>query len=339
MIEVLLLVFVMVATYYYLFRNEGFVICIRNIRKIGMQGFCISLALLLAYILLESVIIKIIMQSFNKKVAIGQCCKYSFIGFFFYCISPAGSAELPAQLYVMHRDGINVSISVLILALVTIMFKVSIILFGLSIYVFQPDRVMEMIVPVDPLCVLGLILSGAVVALLVCTLSIPENMKKGAVFSVKILNRIGIVKDTDKWNKKADIFFLNYSGAIKLCRGHTGMLCVILVITIMQRICFLAITAVSCHAIGVTGIGGAEITALQAMIQLATEMLPLPGGMGANEIIYMKTFTPAFGNGTLTTLIASRGISYYCQLVICGLATATITIYSKIKRRKGEREA
>ena len=52
------------------------------------------------------------------------------------------------------------------------------------------------------------------------------------------------------------------------------------------------------------------------MISLGTDLLPLPGGMGASETMFMRIF-PALCGGTLTlpVLLVSRGISYYGQLL------------------------
>lgn len=69
------------------------------------------------------------------------------------------------------------------------------------------------------------------------------------------------------------------------------------------------------------------------MVQLGSEMLPLPGGMGVNELMYLKVFSPVFGDQTLSTLILSRGVGYYCQLIICGLVTAGIWISGLIGKR------
>ena len=78
-----------------------------------------------------------------------------------------------------------------------------------------------------------------------------------------------------------------------------------------------------------------EIVLLQAMISVATDMLPLPGGMGISEHLFKKIFYPICGRHmTLPTMIVSRGISYYTQLVISAIFSAVA--YIVIFRRKEE---
>ena len=79
------------------------------------------------------------------------------------------------------------------------------------------------------------------------------------------------------------------------------------------------------------------IVMLQAAISISVDMLPLPGGMGISEKLFMTIFVPVFTSDLLLPgMILSRGISYYTQLLLCAALTLTahftIGRKSKIKR-------
>ena len=64
-------------------------------------------------------------------------------------------------------------------------------------------------------------------------------------------------------------------------------------------------------------------------------MLPLPGGMGISEAMFLDIFGGIFGSALLLpAMVISRGISYYTQLVLCGLVTAAAAIAQGLKNRK-----
>jgi uncharacterized membrane protein YbhN (UPF0104 family) len=63
------------------------------------------------------------------------------------------------------------------------------------------------------------------------------------------------------------------------------------------------------------------ITVLQSVISVSVDMLPLPGGMGISETLYMAIFLPIFGELMLPSMLLSRGISYYGQMLISALMT------------------
>ena len=63
------------------------------------------------------------------------------------------------------------------------------------------------------------------------------------------------------------------------------------------------------------------ITLLQSMISVSVDMLPLPGGMGISETLYIRMFEPVFGDLLLPSMLLSRGLSYYGQMLISAIMT------------------
>lgn len=57
-------------------------------------------------------------------------------------------------------------------------------------------------------------------------------------------------------------------------------------------------------------------------IAVAVDMLPLPGGMGISEKLFMEMFLPIFGSTLLLPgMILSRGLGYYTELIISAIFT------------------
>jgi len=89
------------------------------------------------------------------------------------------------------------------------------------------------------------------------------------------------------------------------------------------------------RAFGLSGESMPVIVTLQAMISVASDMLPLPGGMGASENLFLAIFEPIFGeNLILPGMVISRGISYYSQMLISGVMTLVAMLF--ISKEKGE---
>ena len=74
------------------------------------------------------------------------------------------------------------------------------------------------------------------------------------------------------------------------------------------------------------------ITSLQGMISVAVDMLPLPGGMGISENLFLTIFQPIVGEAlVLPGMLVSRGISYYTQLIISAIMTVVASFILKRK--------
>ena len=65
-------------------------------------------------------------------------------------------------------------------------------------------------------------------------------------------------------------------------------------------------------------------------------MLPLPGGMGISETLFLNIFRPVFGTFLLPGMVLSRGLGYYGELLISAVFTvvAQLTIGSEKTNEK-----
>ena len=113
--------------------------------------------------------------------------------------------------------------------------------------------------------------------------------------------------------RKASVFLK----ANKLVIFNTTM------ITFVQRILLFAVTYVVYRSFGLNEQSLLTMILLQAAISVSVDMLPLPGGMGISERLFLQIFAPLFGSTALTLsgMLLSRGISYYMLVILSGIIT------------------
>ena len=86
------------------------------------------------------------------------------------------------------------------------------------------------------------------------------------------------------------------------------------------------------RAFSLSGTSLPIVVSLQAMISVVADMLPLPGGMGISETLFLEIFPTIFGQTYLLPgMMVSRGISYYTQLLISAVMTLAAQIIIKKK--------
>ncbi len=93
-----------------------------------------------------------------------------------------------------------------------------------------------------------------------------------------------------------------------------------------------AVTGAVYLAMGQSGTSLWDVVLLQAVISISVDMLPLPGGMGISEALFLRIFVPVFHSLTLPAMVLSRGIGYYSQLLLSALFTLVAQIYYTLKR-------
>ena len=79
----------------------------------------------------------------------------------------------------------------------------------------------------------------------------------------------------------------------------------------IQRLIHFSITYLVYRAMGLSALGFIDVVALQSVISISVDMLPLPGGMGISEGLFFKISLRRFFVGGLLypAMLLSRGIS------------------------------
>lgn len=319
------LLLVIGATAYGLLRGTALSQLLSVLRMAKLLPCLLGVGCVLGFILLESVILWLMLNALGHRRRMSHCSLYSFVGFFFSSITPSAGGGQPAQVYFMHTDGVGAGVSVPVLILVTITYKLVLVICGLGVMIFRPKGIMEAIAPLW-WCVLGLILNALVVSGYGALLVFPNGTERmlQKLLSILPVSRTG----KEKLRKKLAAAMPDFRDAAKLLGSRKKLCAAVFAITMVQRtllffVCFLAIRSLGLVVPPVT------VIVLQAMIALGTDLLPLPGGMGANEAMFMGLFSGVVGaEYGLPVLVISRGISYYAQLLLSAVFTivATMTI-------------
>jgi len=289
----------------------------------------------LLYILADAVSIHYLLRSFRMRVPLTQCCLYSFLGFFYCCVTPSASGGQPMQIYHMHKNGIPVALSSVILAVISIVYKLVLVLAGTLILLFRPPALMVHLEPVLPLVYLGLGLNLAGMLALLLLVFYPAIVRFPAEKLFALLNRIRPMKRLPQRRAQLDRLLDQYQGAAAYYRSHKKIIVHLFLIALLQRFTLYLVTWFTYRAFSLSGSSLPLITGLQAMVSLSADMLPLPGGMGVSENVFLDIFPAIFGEElVLPGMVISRGISYYTQLLICSVMSAFAHFYLKKKRPK-----
>ena len=293
------------------------------------------LVCVLGFVLGESVIIYYLVRILGSRVLLSHCCLYSFIGFFYCCITPSASGGQPMQIVAMRKDGIPVAVSTVVLAIVTILYKLVLVLIGIAVVTIRPARLMACLEGVEPAIYIGLGINVVCIAALLLLVFCPGIVRAVSHWSFYLLRRIRPSLSADAQAQRLERILSQYAGAADFYKHHKLPLFYAFWLTLLQRIFLMFITWFTYKAFGLSGESLWVILTLQAIINLAADMFPAPGGTGLNEALFLTVFRPVFGAAlVLPGMVISRGIGYYSQLLICGIMTALAALIIKKPREQ-----
>ena len=141
--------------------------------------------------------------------------------------------------------------------------------------------------------------------------------KKLVVKTLKLLQKMRIVKNYEKQYERVMKVVSGYQGTMSEYAKDVGFFIVIVLISILINIIHYSIPFFIYLLFGGTNIAlWPNMLVLAVMIELAASFIPLPGGTGMNEISFTVMFAPYFTGGTIFwALLLWRFMSYYIYLL------------------------
>lgn len=326
----LLLVFGL--TIYGVFHGEDLSAMMAAIKNADIRWLIPGIGLVVVFIWGESVIIWYMMRSFQIHLKGRICFLFSSVGFFFSCITPSASGGQPMQIYYMKKEKIPIPVATVILMVVTITYKLVLVIIGLGILIFCRGFLHRYLEEILPIYYLGLMLNVFCVGFMTVLVFHPVLAEKILVKGMEWLERLHLMKQKESRRKKLLESMKVYRETAAYLKDHKKVIFHVILITFAQRMALFNVTWMVYLAFGMSGTSMWDVVLLQAVISVSVDMLPLPGGMGISESLFLKIFAPVFGSVLLPAMVLSRGLGYYSQLLISALFTVVAQLYYTLRR-------
>ena len=240
----------------------------------------------------------------------------------------------------MKRRDIPIPVSTLVLMVVTITYKAVLVLTGLAMLAFGQSCIRTYLTDIMPVFYLGIALNVicvAILAVLVFHTSLAESMLSRGL---ALLEKLHLLRHKESRREKLASGMEKYRETAVYFKTHKHVVLNVLSITFAQRFALFLSTYFVYRSFGLQDFSALTVMLLQAAISISVDMLPLPGGMGISEKLFLTIFLPVFGEKLLLSgMVLSRGLSYYTQLLLCALLTlyAHFAIKKKTAGAAGER--
>lgn len=330
----LFLVFIL--TVYGVFHGEDLHAVSEAVRDADVRWLLPAVGLVAFFIWCESAIIWYMMRSYGIALKRGTCFLFSSVGFFFSCITPSASGGQPMQVYYMKKKDIPIPVSTVVLMVVTITYKLVLVIIGAGVCLFGQSLMQRYMEEILPIYYLGLFLNVVCVAAMVILVLCPGIVRSILLSGMEVLEKIRVMKRKAGRLEKIESAIEKYQDVAFYLRSHKRVLLYVFLITMIQRLALFAVTWFVYKSFGLSGISFFDILLLQGVISVSVDMLPLPGGMGISEGLFLKIFLSVFGVLLLPGMVLSRGIGYYTQLLIS--AVFTVVAQLRTGKRRGIRE-
>ena len=333
--NVVFLLVVFVGTIYGVFHGEDLSEIAEILKTVNSYWLLPGVACVIIFIWGESIIIFYMMHTLGIKLKKWTCFLFSSVGFFFSCITPSATGGQPAQIYYMKKEKIPIPVSTLVLMIVTITYKLVLVVIGVTMTIFGQGFIKAHLYRVRHIFYLGTALNVFCVSGMLVLVFHPMLARSILVKGLDLLEKMHLMKKKSSRLEKLNASMDQYRATAVYLREHVWVLVEVFAITVFQRFALFAATWFVYKAFGLSGSSAFVIIILQGTISVAVDMLPLPGGMGISEQLFLRIFLPIFGSKLLLPgMLLSRGLGYYTELLLSALLTivANFTIGRNVKK-------
>lgn len=318
LLSLLILLALIAVTFYFLFRNHELGQLIETVSKINPFYLIAGLLLMFLFIASEGFGIEILLKSFRYKTSFLKCLKYSFLGFYYCSIFPAGGGQ-PVQIYYMNKDSVELGDASLCIVLITLCYPLGMLLICLTSLVARYSFIIQNLGVVKYSSLLGAVLSFLLVLFYIAATLNTDFIKKILSWIINALSKIRLVKAPENAIEKIGVQLEVYKKGALYLRAKPKILILTLLTIIVQILSRLSVAYAVYRALGLQAYGYFDILSLQAFLAIGVEYLPIPGSVGVAEAGFYTVNSLIFGKDLLmSAVLLTRGISYYAYLIISG---------------------
>lgn len=335
--NIVFLFLVFALTIYGVFHGEDLGAMMQAIRQADIRWLVPGVILVLFFIWGESIIIWYMMRSFRIYLKKRICFLFSSVGFFFSCITPSATGGQPMQIYYMNKEKIPIPVATVILMIVTITYKLVLVVIGLGVLIFGQGFLHRYLEGILPVFYLGLALNVFCVSFMTLLFFHPVLAERIILTGMDWMEKLHLLKKKQSRRTKFQASMEVYRETAEYLKDHKIVIVNVILITFVQRIALFTVTWMVYLAFRMKGTPMWDVVLLQAVISVSVDMLPLPGGMGISESLFLKIFMSVFASVTLPAMVLSRGLGYYSQLLISALFTVVAQLYYTMRTQRAAR--
>lgn len=325
-------------TVYGVFHGEDLEQLAEAIRQADLRWLLPAIACVFVFIWGESIILWHMMRSYGISMKERHCFLVSSVGFFFSCVTPSASGGQPMQIYFMKKEKIPIPVGTIILMIVTIIYKLVLVVIGLGILLFARDFLELYLSDILPIFYLGVGLNIFCVTFMVILVFHPFLAKRMMVAGLHLLERLHLIRHREGRLTKLELSMDLYNETAKYMKEHPWLMARVFFITFLQRTALFAVTYFVYRAFSLNSVSALTIILLQAVISVSVDMLPLPGGMGISETLFLTIFAPVFKELLLPGMVLSRGLGYYSELLISAVFTLAAVVVFERRQQKTKKK-
>lgn len=317
------------------FSVQEFIVFLKNA---NLFWIILAIVFTFLYVVLEAVALKLICKELGYKIK-NSAISYACADIYFSAITPSATGGQPACGYLMHKDGVPMSIVTSSLVYNIQMYTLALVLIASVTMVINFPSFWSFSGFARFLIIIGFIIQISLVTLVFFLLYKSNIIYKISKWFLDILYKLHIIKNEEASLKKLRKAMDKYQECANLLLGKPLLFFKVLMVNIFHRIFILLVPICIFMAAGNSLSDIFALYSVQTLVAIGATFIPIPGAMGVTDYLMISGYSSIMGSAMALNLeLVSRGISFYCCTLIAGIVTFIRFVLLKKKVNNKERK-
>ncbi len=319
-------------------RELNFETVLGFLRKCDPWWMAAAFLAMIGFVTFEGMSLHFILHGLGEKPKLRSSIVFSTADIYYSAITPSASGGQPASAYYMVKDGIAAGKASFALVFNLIAYTTAIIVIGIVAFCVRPtffgalDSWFAQL-----LIVLGFVVQSLLLSFFVACMFCGRAVLKLGNGIISLLNKMKIVKKPEKWRNRLAEEVAKFKDCRSAIREKPLMSLANFSFNLLQRVCHVLISCFVCLAAAPSA-NFWDLFVLQAFVLVGYNSIPLPGGVGAFEFLYLHIYGIAFGDAfILAAMMITRVISYYLCMILSGVYT--LVYHAHLVKKMGKKIA
>jgi len=317
-----IIVFILTLVLLYILLKDNFPTTIKYLKTANLFILLGALILFAISYVFDALSYYFVVKQYKNDYTIKKAFRLNILTKFFNGITPLASGGQPLQLYELHKDEVKMHDASTIVIQFYIIYQIALVIISTICILLL---VILKLFPVDSL-IKHMLTFGYIVNLIILIIlfmiSLNRNLNKKVInFFIKILSKLHIIKDKEKWINKWSVSCDNFYNSAKLMLKNKWNF-IRGVLLQMGQLVFLysipLLIALSIHEN--VSYNLIPIIVASSCVFLAGCFIPIPGATGGMEYAFAKFFkTIITKNSMKAVIILWRFITFFIPVIIGGI--------------------
>lgn len=318
-------------TYTFVLKDYPYKDLIHAISLCDVKYLLLAAFFVFLYLFFASIFNKRMCFKFGKKITWHQAIGYKLTEFYFSGITPSSLGGQPVEMIEMHKDGIPVQISGVLILITTVLYMSTIVILGTICFIFKRDVLFSQGNLFKYTTILGYITTILVVLMFLMMIYSPKIMHFLVSLVVKILKFFHLDKIAKGIENKMNTMLEEYHQIAIFTLKHPLLLVEGFIYMLGARLAMLSIPFAIYNAFHLTGFSYFTVLALQVGVTFGSDFFPFPGGVGINETLNLKANELLYGVALATPgMVMVRLFNFYGIMLLAFI----YYMFFHLKKRK-----